>query len=108
MTGARLQPPALLGLVADDLTGATDSAVGFSEHGWRVELILRPNDPPSTEPPTDTPTVLAISTEARSQSDADAARATFTAVDMLVRTGAQRLYLKIDSTVRGSIPGQLA
>jgi uncharacterized protein YgbK (DUF1537 family) len=109
MTGARLQPPALLGLVADDLTGATDSAVGFAEHGWRVELILRPDDPPSTVPPTDpTPTVLAISTEARAQSDADATRATFTAVDMLVRSGAQRLYLKIDSTVRGSIPGQLA
>src|SRR5215212_5550010 len=109
MTGARVQPPALLGLAADDLTGATDSAVGFSEHGWRAELILRPNDPPSTMPPTDpTPTVLAISTEARAQSDADAARATFTAVDMLVRAGAQRLYLKIDSTIRGSIPGQLA
>ena len=109
MTGARVQPPALLGLAADDLTGATDSAVGFSEHGWRVELILRPNDRPSTMPPTDpTPTVLAISTEARAQSDADAARATFTAVDMLVRAGAQRLYLKIDSTIRGSIPGQLA
>jgi uncharacterized protein YgbK (DUF1537 family) len=61
-----LRPPALLGLVADDLTGATDSAVGFTEHGWRVELILRPNDAPSTVPPTDpTPTVLAISTEAR-------------------------------------------
>jgi D-threonate/D-erythronate kinase len=109
MTGVRSQPPALLGLVADDLTGATDSAVGFAEHGWRVELILRPNDPPSTVPPTDpTPTVLAISTEARAQSDADAAQATLTAVDMLIRSGAQRLYLKIDSTVRGSIPGQLA
>jgi D-threonate/D-erythronate kinase len=109
MTGARLQPPALLGLAADDLTGATDSAVGFSEHGWRVEFILRPNDPPSSVPRTDqTPTVLAISTDARAKSDADAARATFTAVDMLVRTGAQRLYLKIDSTVRGAISGQLA
>jgi uncharacterized protein YgbK (DUF1537 family) len=109
MTGAGLQPPALVGLVADDLTGATDSAVGFAEHGWLVELILRPNDPLSTVPPTDpTPTVLAISTESRARSDADAARATFTAVDMLIRSGAQRLYLKIDSTVRGSIPGQLA
>ena len=109
MSGARSQPPALLGLVADDLTGAADSAVGFAEHGWRVDLILRPNDPPSTVPPTDpTPTVLAISTEARARSDTDAARATFTAVGMLIRAGAQRLYLKIDSTIRGSIPGQLA
>jgi uncharacterized protein YgbK (DUF1537 family) len=109
MTGARSQPPEVLGLVADDLTGATDSAVGFAEHGWRVELILRPDDPPSTVSPTDpTPTVLAISTGVRAQSDADAARATLTAVDMLIRSGAQRLYLKIDSTVRGSIPGQLA
>jgi uncharacterized protein YgbK (DUF1537 family) len=68
-----------------------------------------PPDPPSTLPPTNlTPTVLALSTEARARSDADAARATFTAVEMLIRSGAQRLYLKIDSTARGSIPGQLA
>jgi uncharacterized protein YgbK (DUF1537 family) len=52
MTGAGLQPPALLGLVADDLTGATDSAAGFAEHGWRVELILRPTRPPPCRPPT--------------------------------------------------------
>jgi uncharacterized protein YgbK (DUF1537 family) len=71
LIGAGLQPSALLGLVADDLTGATDSAAGFAEHGWRVELVLRPNDPPSTTPPTDrTPTVLAISTEARARAEA--------------------------------------
>ena len=35
MTGtAYTAPPRVLGLVADDLTGAADSAVGFAEHCW--------------------------------------------------------------------------
>jgi uncharacterized protein YgbK (DUF1537 family) len=37
---ASMAAPRVLGLVADDLTGAADSAVGFAEHGWRVELAL--------------------------------------------------------------------
>lgn len=33
------EPIRLVGLVADDLTGATDAAVQFAESGWRSMLL---------------------------------------------------------------------
>ena len=97
--------PALLGLVADDLTGAGDSAVGFAEAGWAAVLALDPSR--LRLPNADRPAVLAVSTGARAASDADAAARTAQAVDALAAAGAERLYLKIDSTVRGSVAGQV-
>ena len=51
----------MLGLVADDLTGAGDAAVGFAGAGWRAVLSLRPGawrpDAVAARP-----TVLAVST----------------------------------------------
>lgn len=95
----------MLGLVADDLTGAGDAAVGFAEAGWRAVLCL---DPARPAPGAGTgPTVLAVSTGARALSDAEAARRTTRAVEAMLAAGADRLYLKIDSTVRGSMAGQL-
>ena len=47
--------PTVLGLVADDLTGAGDSAAGFADQGWRVVLALNPaggSHPPSTDRPS--------------------------------------------------------
>ncbi len=106
---ARSDRPSVLGLVADDLTGAADSAAGFAEQGWIVLLCLHP-DALAVPPPTGDglPTVLAVTTGARAWSDAAAARATARAVDALVASGAERLYVKVDSTVRGSVAGQIA
>ena len=97
--------PAVLGLVADDLTGAGDAAAGFAEHGWRVVLALRPGR--SVPPSGDRPTVLAVSTGSRALPDDEAAERTARAVDEVLTGGAERLYLKIDSTVRGSVTGQI-
>jgi uncharacterized protein YgbK (DUF1537 family) len=106
MTGtASTAPPRVLGLVADDLTGAADSAVGFAEYGWRVELALRTATPRTLNPSI--ATVLARTTESRALLDSDAAQRTFTATDELITAGAERLYVKIDSTVRGSVAAQL-
>lgn len=102
MTGiASKAPPGVPGLVADDLTGAADSAVGFAEHGWRVELALRLAAPRVLDPSI--VTVLAVATEARALSDTDAAQQTFTAANELITAGAERLYIKIDST--GAVSG---
>ena len=102
--------PLLLGLVADDLTGAADSAAGFAQHGWRVVLQLRAGGatafaPDDLDPAT--PTVLALTTRCRALPDAQAAQATRRAVEAVSAAGAQRLYLKIDSTVRGSVAAQV-
>ncbi|MGI3779916.1 MAG: four-carbon acid sugar kinase family protein [Janthinobacterium lividum] len=97
--------PAVLGLVADDLTGAGDAAVGFAEAGWTALLSVRPSRLSSTARPG--PTVLAVTTGSRALPDDEAAARTAQAVAAVVAAGAERLYLKIDSTVRGSVAGQV-
>ena len=97
----------MLGLVADDLTGAGDAAVGFAEAGWRAVLALRPR-PDGAPGAAAGPVVLAVSTGSRAVPDDEAADRTARAVDAVVAAGAERLYLKIDSTVRGSVAGQVA
>ncbi|SEP68439.1 Uncharacterized conserved protein YgbK, DUF1537 family [Microlunatus flavus] len=95
----------MLGLVADDLTGAGDSAVGFAAAGWTAVLALRATR--LRLPAATGPVVLAVSTGARAAPDDEAAARTAAAVDALVAAGAERLYVKIDSTVRGSVAGQV-
>ena len=95
----------MLGLVADDLTGAGDAAAGFAERGWRAVLRLC-QDRPITHV-DERSLVLAVSTGARAATDGDAAVLTARAVEAVLAAGAERLYLKIDSTVRGSVAGQV-
>jgi D-threonate/D-erythronate kinase len=97
--------PRLVGLVADDLTGATDSAVEFAAAGWSAHLLRGPGAGPVT---TDSvPSLLAVVTGARPVADDLAAERTAVAVQELLARGCDRLYLKIDSTMRGSVAGQL-
>lgn len=99
----------LVGLVADDLTGAADSAVQFAEHGWEAVLVLRALDgAPAVEPTASRPRIVAVCTDSRAAGHAAAAAATAFAVRSLASAGADRLYVKVDSTVRGSVAGQVA
>ena len=66
-----------------------------------------PAPAPLTVRPASGPTVLALSTGARPLPDDEAATRTADAVDAVVAAGAERLYLKLDSTVRGSVAGQV-
>ena len=102
--------PTLLGLVADDLTGAADAAAGFAEQGWRVLLHLAPDrtdlgalDAASS----DGSTVLAVATHVRALPEERAAAVTRAAVVALAAAGVERLFVKVDSTVRGSVAGQV-
>jgi uncharacterized protein YgbK (DUF1537 family) len=90
-----------VGVVADDLTGAGDCVVQFARAGWQSHLVL------GAALPTGERTAVAVVTDARPLSDDDAARATADAVRALVSAGSERLYVKIDSTVRGSVAGQV-
>jgi D-threonate/D-erythronate kinase len=103
--------PRLVGLVADDLTGATDSAVQFAEAGWAAHLLRgsavdaeRADGPGLADAG---PSLLAVVTGVRPATDDVAADRTATAVRGLVARGCERLYVKIDSTMRGSVAGQL-
>lgn len=91
-----------VGVVADDLTGAGDCVVQFARAGWQSHLALGPALPAGEG------TAVAVVTDARPLDGAAAERATADAVRALVSAGARRLYVKIDSTMRGSVAGQVA
>jgi uncharacterized protein YgbK (DUF1537 family) len=94
----------IVGIAADDVTGATDSVVQFSRTGWSSRLLLGELLPDSVEPGS----ALAVNTDARAMDTASARAATASAIADLVTAGADRLYLKIDSTMRGSVRSQVA
>lgn len=95
--------PVTVGIVADDLTGANDSAVQFASRGWHTSLAL-------VHGPVSAPQrgcVIALVSDARAQ-QGDAARAsTADAVARLCESGVDRMFLKIDSTMRGSVNDQI-
>src|SRR5689334_13782774 len=51
--------------------------------------------------------VIAVTTDSRALSNDAAEQLTFDALTSLMNAGIDRLFLKIDSTMRGSVPGQI-
>jgi uncharacterized protein YgbK (DUF1537 family) len=94
-----------VGLVADDVTGATDAAVQFAAVGWSAHLMLSGTAGRQLAGPG--PLLLAVATDARAVGNDAAAERTAAAVRELLSRGCDRLYVKIDSTMRGSVAGQL-
>ena len=93
----------IVGIAADDLTGANDSAVQFARTGWTARLAL--GDVAAEQGPG---TAIAVVTDARAMEQEPARNATREAVTKLLAVGVDHLYLKIDSTMRGSVAGQVA
>ncbi|MEU6249509.1 four-carbon acid sugar kinase family protein [Glycomyces sp. NPDC047010] len=89
-------------VVADDATGAADAALAFAETGWTAHLELAG----AWTPPEGAHTAAALSTDSRAAPDAR--DATERAVRTALAAGADRVYLKIDSTGRGTIADQIA
>lgn len=83
----------VLGIVADDLTGALDAAAPFAARGITVRALLDESADIRRE-------VLTISTETRDDFSDAAAKVT-RALKRLERLGAANLFKKIDSTLRG-------
>jgi D-threonate/D-erythronate kinase len=98
--------PSTVGLVADDLTGATDSALQFAVEGWTTCLERGPLDAWSRSAVDADRAVVAVATGVRGAPDEQATAATAAAVSALMATGIDRLFLKVDSTVRGSVAAQ--
>lgn len=90
-------------LVADDLTGGADSAVQFARAGWAARLALGA----TVARHGDDGSVVAIVTDARAASPDEARGSTRAAVARAVADGDDRLFLKIDSTMRGTVQEQV-
>lgn len=92
-------PPPRVAVVADDLTGAGDTAVQFVRAGWNTELQLAPAASAAE--------VVSVSTDSRALPERDASRAVAQSVRRLREAGVRRLYKKVDSTLRGPIRAEI-
>lgn len=88
-------------IIADDLSGAADCAIGFASVGMQTVVTLDPlHDQAEAQ-------VVAADTDTRRLSPAHAAERTVAAFKALHQPG-QRLYKKIDSTLRGNWAAEVA
>lgn len=90
-----------LALLADDLTGAADAAAPFAARGLDVSVAL-------TAAPPDAVEVLALVTDNRWRHADEAAGRMRAAVARVRAWGAERLFVKIDSTLRGRVRAEVA
>lgn len=88
-------------VIADDLTGALDTALQFRKAGQQTMVSTRPGVWPSHGP------VLAMSTESRHVSAANAAASVDAAFRTLPCGTSVRIYKKTDSLLRGNIGAEL-
>lgn len=89
-------------VLADDLTGAGDTVVQFVEQGW-AGFLQRGVEPPRMTAAA----AVARALNTRALPAGKAAAVTAEAVRGQREGGATRIYLKIDSTMRGSVAAQL-
>jgi uncharacterized protein YgbK (DUF1537 family) len=105
-----MTPPPRFWVIADDLTGALDTAAPFAAHGWRTCVVPWPGRPPGRGAAWD---VVVVDTASRHVGPREAARRVRAAVRAARRVHAADpaacgLYKKIDSTLRGNVAAELA
>ena len=90
-----------IGIIADDLTGANDTALQFHKRGCNTQLVLETCDEIANK---DLIQCLAISTESRNIPSLEAYDAVYKATSfMKSELNIEYYYKKIDSTLRGNI-----
>jgi uncharacterized protein YgbK (DUF1537 family) len=89
-----------LGVLADDLTGATDTGLQFAKCGRRTSVSLSWPANPSCD-------VLVIDADSRHRPEAESRECVGSATRALLGAGVQRIYKKIDSTGRGNLGGEI-
>ncbi|MBM4436822.1 MAG: four-carbon acid sugar kinase family protein [Actinobacteria bacterium] len=89
-------------LLADDMTGALDTALQFRKIGFRTVVSARPGDwPPDAE-------VIALSVESRRLPAGSARKAISDALQALRLRQPEAIYKKTDSLMRGNVGADLA
>lgn len=93
----------MLAILADDLTGALDTAAPFAARGLRAEIAL--NIGTITDIVADAPDVISINLNTREISADDARVMTAAAIGFL--PSGTRLFKKVDSRLKGNIAAEL-
>jgi len=100
-------PPLYAAIVADDLTGAGDTAIQFVRAGWATHLAVGEAGAGPGDLGAHGAEVLAVATHSRALPPTRAAAVVERQVARLREAGASRLYKKIDSTLRGPIRAEV-
>ena len=93
-----------VGVLADDLTGAFDTGVQFRNWGLSVEVLIGDVKDYSKLGGVD---VVVVDTESRGLKPEDAFWRVYRATEKLISFGVERIYKKVDSTLRGNIGSEL-
>ena len=109
-----MAPPLRFWVIADDLTGALDTAAPFAAHGWRTCVVPWPGASARSTAwrrVAGASDVVVVDTASRHVAPREAARRVTAAVAAgrraVAREGAH-FYKKIDSTLRGNVAAELA
>jgi D-threonate/D-erythronate kinase len=86
----------MIGVIADDLTGAAELGAVGKRRGLKAEILLGYGIDAAAE-------LVCIDTDSRSCAPAEAARRAATAADFLRKSGATFIYKKVDSVLRGQV-----
>jgi len=94
----------MIGVIADDLTGANDTALQFAKYGLKSLVLV---DFESAPQPTGDWDAIVLDTDSRSDTRKTAYKKARKATRFLEEAGAHIFYKKIDSTLRGNIGSEL-
>ena len=108
-----MRPRLRFWVIADDLTGALDTAAPFAAHGWRTCVVPWPGRSPRTRETSwrqvaDATDVVVVDTASRHVAPREAARRVAGVVAAARRARGGHFYKKIDSTLRGNVAAELA
>ena len=93
----------MIGVIADDLTGASDAAVQFARRGLRSLVVLDRVDPRQIADAQG----VAVDTDSRGVSAEVAYARVRQACDQLRPLEPDQLYKKVDSTLRGNLAAEI-
>jgi len=96
-----------IAVLADDLTGAGDTAVQFVRAGWRTQLSVEGARQALADRASRRAQVLAMTTHSRALSSEDAAAVVREEISLLRDAGVRRIYKKMDSTLRGAVRAEV-
>lgn len=91
-------------VVADDLTGAMDTAQGFAARGYTTTVLVAPGADATTVAPDEDTAVLSINTDSRYEEEH---RAVDSVSETIARLPAHTIYKKVDSTLRGNFAAEV-
>ncbi len=94
----------LLGVIADDLTGANDTGVQFTKKGMKTQVLIDMGRP---LPPDDPADVVVWNTDSRALPSAEAKERAIAAAKVVKGLALQHIYKKVDSTLRGNLGAEI-